>query len=215
MLLKELRLKNIRSYLDETVRFPKGSTLLAGDIGSGKSSLLLAIEFALFGSSRSELPSELLLRKGTGHGSVELTFELEGKDITIMRSLKKEKDGIKQTSGQIITPQGKKDLTPIEMKAEMLALLGYPEDLLTKGKNYLYRYTIYTPQEEMKYILQEDQETRLVVLRRIFNIDKYQTIRENAQSYLKSLRTMIAVHKAKTEPLEEQKRQRDEMHQEQ
>ena len=215
MLLKELRLKNIRSYLDETVRFPKGSTLLAGDIGSGKSSLLLAIEFALFGSSRSELPSELLLRKGTGHGSVELTFELEGKDITIMRSLKKEKDGIKQTSGQIITPQGKKDLTPIEMKAEMLALLGYPEDLLTKGKNYLYRYTIYTPQEEMKYILQEDQETRLVVLRRIFNIDKYQTIRENAQSYLKSLRTMIAVHKAKTEPLEEQKRQRDKMQQEQ
>src|SRR3989344_6705504 len=99
MLLRKLQLKNIRSYEDQTIEFPEGSTLLSGDIGCGKSSLLLAIEFALFGTSRPDLPAEYLLRKGSTHGSVELTFSLDGDEITIARNLKKERDGIKQTSG--------------------------------------------------------------------------------------------------------------------
>ncbi len=207
MLLKELQLKNIRSYVEDTITFPSGSTLLAGDIGCGKSSLLLAIEFALFGASRTELPAELLLRKGTTSGSVSLTFELPEKNVKIIRHLKKDKDSIKQVAGEIIINNLKKELTPIEMKAEILGLLGYPEELLTKNKNYIYRYTVYTPQEEMKLILQEDTETRLMVLRRIFNIDKYYTIRENVNLYLKTLRMTQAVLKAKTEPLETHRQQ--------
>ena len=35
MLLKELKLNNIRSYIEETITFSEGSTLLSGDIGSG------------------------------------------------------------------------------------------------------------------------------------------------------------------------------------
>ncbi len=207
MLLKELQLKNIRSYIEDTITFPTGSTLLAGDIGCGKSSLLLAIEFALFGASRTELPAELLLRKGTTSGSVTLTFELPEKNVKIIRHLKKDKDTIKQVAGEIIINNIKKELTAVEMKAEILGLLGYPEELLTKNKNYIYRYTVYTPQEEMKFILQEDTETRLMVLRRIFNIDKYHTIRENVNLYLKTLRTTQAVLKAKTEPLETHRQQ--------
>ncbi len=207
MLLKELQLRNIRSYIEDTITFPKGSILLAGDIGCGKSSLLLAIEFALFGASRTELPAELLLRKGTTSGSVTLTFELPEKTIKVVRHLKKDKDTIKQVAGEIIINNVKKELTPVEMKAEILGLLGYPEELLAKNKNYIYRYTVYTPQEEMKFILQEDTETRLMVLRRIFNIDKYNTIRENINMYLKTLRMTQAVLKAKTEPLETHRQQ--------
>ena len=49
MILKQLSLQNIRSYLNETVTFPDGNVLLSGDIGGGKSTILLAVEFALFG----------------------------------------------------------------------------------------------------------------------------------------------------------------------
>src|SRR3989344_1313765 len=96
MLLQQLKLENIRSYINETIDFPSGSTVLAGDIGTGKSSILLAIEFALFGTSRPDLPAEALLRKGTAQGGVELKFRLEGKEIIIKRNLKKDKLGIKQ-----------------------------------------------------------------------------------------------------------------------
>lgn len=205
MLLQQLKLQNIRSYLDQTIDFSEGSTLLSGDIGSGKSTILLAIEFALFGTSRPDLPGEALLRKGSTQGSVELNFRLSGQDIIIKRSLKKDKNAIKQLAGYITVNNIKKDLTPVELKAEIISLLGYPEELVTKNKNYIFRYTVYTPQEEMKFILQENPETRLDVLRKIFNIDKYKNVRENLQTYLKQMRTDIAVLKTKTEPLEQHK----------
>ena len=50
MILESIELKNIRSYDDQKIEFPKGITLFEGDIGSGKSSILMAVEFALFGT---------------------------------------------------------------------------------------------------------------------------------------------------------------------
>ena len=89
MLLKSLKLKNIRSYNDEVIGFPKGIVLLAGDIGAGKSTILLAIEFALFGILRGELSGSALLRNGAKEGTVELILELNDKEYTIGRVLKR------------------------------------------------------------------------------------------------------------------------------
>jgi DNA repair protein SbcC/Rad50 len=214
MFLQQIKLNNIRSYQDATISFPKSSTLLSGDIGCGKSSILLAIEFALFGTSRPDLPAEALLRKGTTQGAVELTFQINQQQIIIKRNLKKDKNSIKQLAGHIIINNVKKELMPIEMKAEIIKLLNYPEDLLTKNKNYIFRYTVYTPQEEMKFILQENKETRLDVLRKIFNIDKYKSIRDNLQISLKDMRKNIIILKTKIEPLEEWKTKNNEIEQE-
>ena len=188
MLLKSIKLNNIRSYLNQQIAFPTGSLLLSGDIGSGKSTILLAIEFALFGSKPSELPASSLLRHGKNEGSVELSFELEGKNIIIKRNLKKGKSGIKQEVGYIITDDVKKELSPVEMKSEIFDLLGYPKDLVSKGKDMIYRYTVYTPQEEMKRILAEDKDVRLNTLRKVFNIDKYKKIRENSSIFIRSVK---------------------------
>jgi exonuclease SbcC len=188
MLLKSIKLTNIRSYLNEKVDFPVGSLLLSGDIGSGKSTILLAIEFALFGSKPSELPASSLLRHGKKEGDVELSFNIDDKDITIKRALKKGKNGIKQETGYIITNGAKKELSPVEMKSEVFELLGYPRDLVSKGKDLIYRYTVYTPQEEMKRILMEDRDTRLNTLRKVFNIDKYKKIKENTVVFIRSLK---------------------------
>ena len=49
MIIKRVKLNNIRSYIKEELNFDKGITLLSGNIGSGKSTILLAIDFALFG----------------------------------------------------------------------------------------------------------------------------------------------------------------------
>ncbi|PIN87380.1 hypothetical protein COV12_04225, partial [Candidatus Woesearchaeota archaeon CG10_big_fil_rev_8_21_14_0_10_32_24] len=203
MLLRQLKLSNIRSYIGETISFPDGSIVLSGDIGCGKSTILLAIEFALFGTSRTDLPAELLLRKGTLEGSVELTFQLQDKEIIIMRKLKKDHKSIKQVSGFISVNGEQKELTAVELKSEILNLLGYPEELLLSTKNFIYRYTVYTPQEEMKLILQDNADIRLDVLRKVFNIDKYKSIRDNLQIYLKEMRTDIAVIKTRLEPLPE------------
>ena len=82
--------------------------LLSGDIGSGKSTVLQAIEFALFGTRRDQLSAESLLRHGEIQGSVELAFNIKGEDISIRRNLRKTKDSIKQEAGFIIRDNVKK-----------------------------------------------------------------------------------------------------------
>ncbi len=192
MLLRSLKLHNIRSYTEETIFFPEGSILLAGDIGAGKSTLLLAIEFALFGTAYPDLSGEALLRKGCTKGFAELEFQLDGKKNIIRRELKKSRNSIEQSSGYIVVDGIKQDLVPTELKAAILEKLGYPAEFVKKKKNYIYRYTIYTPQEDMKAILLEDSETRLNTLRKLFNIDKYKTVGVNCQLYTKYLRDELA-----------------------
>jgi len=214
MLLKQLKLQNIRSYVDQTINFSSGSTLLSGDIGSGKSTVLLAAEFALFGTSRPELPGDMLLRKGSSHASVELTLFLNNQEVVIKRNLKKETNTVKQLPGYILLNGIKKDLTPVELKAEVISLLGYPEEFITKNKNYIFRYTVYTPQEEMKFILHESSDARLDVLRKIFNIDKYKAIRDNLQNYMRKMRGSIAELKTRIEPIEELNQESSNLNQE-
>ncbi len=207
MLLKQIKLENIRSYTNESINFSAGASLLSGDIGSGKSTILQAIEFALFGASRPDLPAESLLRKGSTHGSVDLSFSLNGKEISIRREIKKDKDSVKQLPGHLIINSIRKELTPVELKAEIITLLGYPKELAGKSRNYIYRYSVYTPQEEMKFILQDDAENRLDVLRKVFNIDKYKAIRENLQVFLRKARSEMDVLQTRIEPLPQLKEQ--------
>src|SRR3989344_5223549 len=90
MKLNKIYLENIRSYEEQEIEFPEGSTLLSGDIGSGKTSILLAIEFALFGLQPGQRGNSLL-KNGENSGGVILNFELDGKKIQIERTLKKTK----------------------------------------------------------------------------------------------------------------------------
>ena len=188
MFLKSIKLHNIRSYENAEIEFPLGSVLLAGDIGSGKSSVLLAIEFAIFGAKKGELPAYTLLRHGKKEGYAELRMQIDSKDILIKRILKRSNEDIRQEAGYIIINGIKKEGTSDELRAIVLELLGYPKDLIKKGKDMIYRYTVYTPQEDMKRILYEDKEARLETLRKVFNIDKYKRIRDNSRIIAASLR---------------------------
>jgi len=202
MILKSLKLYNIRSYTDEIIEFPKGSVLLSGDIGSGKSTILLAIEFALFGLRRTHLPGQALLRNGKTEGYVELKFSIGGKEISIKRSLKLQKDTINQTSGYIIINGIKTEGTAVELKSKILELLGYPRSEISKSKDLIYRYTVYTPQEQMKEILFEPSDIRLDTLRKVFNIDRYKRIRENSTIISKALKDQSNIYLGKSEDLE-------------
>lgn len=214
MRFKSIRLNNIRSYVDEQINFPEGSMLLSGDIGSGKSTILLALEFALFGVKRGDISATSLLRNGATFGAVELAFEVQDKEVIINRSLKRTNDSVKQEAGYIVIDGQKQDGTTTELKSKVLDLLGYPQEVLSKGKDLIYRFTVYTPQEEMKQILFEDSDARLDTLRKVFNIDKYKRIKENVILTQRELRTKKRLLERDTEQLpqflEIKKRKQDE-----
>src|SRR3990167_7103539 len=95
MILKEISLKNIRSYENQRIEFPEGTILLSGDIGSGKTSILLAIEFALFGLQPSQRGTSLL-RNDSSSGGVLMECEIDGKNVILERTLKRGSKSITQ-----------------------------------------------------------------------------------------------------------------------
>lgn len=186
MIIKRLFLKNIRSYESEEIYFANGSILLSGDIGVGKTTILLAIEYALFGLQPGQKGSSLL-RNNCSEGEVSLEFEIGELNIIIERRLKRSSKSVTNEYSAITLNGQKSEYSTTELKTKILEILGYPSEFLKKN-NLLYRYTVYTPQEHMKQIILEDSETRLNILRHIFGVDKYKRIRENLLIVLSNLK---------------------------
>lgn len=203
MIIKSIRLRNIRTYEEEEVRLPEGIILFEGGIGAGKSTLLLAIEFALFGLGNEK--GTTLLSIGKSSGSVELTFETGGKEVKVHRGLERGKRSTGSKAGSLhqglLVPAGVKQsdcwieadgvrasYSPSEMKEQILKILNYNEPTDPKAKSVIFRYAVYTPQEEMKEILSQPPDLRLQTIRKALRIEEYKTAMENAKAIAADLR---------------------------
>lgn len=202
MILNKITLNNIRSYKNQEITFPEGSVLLSGDIGCGKTSVLLGIEFALFGLQPGQRGSSLL-RNGEKEGGVILEFEVDEKKIVVERTLKRGKT-ISQDYCAINIDGEKREFSVTELKDKVLEILNYPKEF-SKKQNILYKFTVYTPQEEMKQIILEDPNMRINTLRHVFGIDKYKKILENILILASKLREEKRVKEWMIEDLEQDK----------
>ncbi len=203
MKIKKIRLKNIRSYQDQEITFPEGSLILSGDVGSGKTSVLLAIEYALFGLQPGQKGSNLL-RSNEIYGEVSLDFEVNGVPARIERKLKRSSRGVANEYASLMFNGEKFESSVTEIKSKIVSILGYPSEFIKKN-NLLYRFTVYTPQEHMKQIILEDPESRLNILRHIFSIDKYKQIRENLHILNTFLKNEGKLFSLEIKDLEEQR----------
>ncbi|MBU2052825.1 MAG: SMC family ATPase [Nanoarchaeota archaeon] len=201
MRLKKITLNNIRSYENQTIEFAEGSTLLSGDIGSGKTSILLGIEFALFGLQPGQRGSSLL-KNGKNEGRVKIEFVVDDKEVMVERTLKRGSKTISQDYCAIKINGEKRELSVTEIKNSILELLSYPGEF-SKKQNILYKFTVYTPQEEMKQIILQDPVTRTNTLRHIFGIDKYKRILENISIVTSKLREEKRLKEGLTETIEQ------------
>ena len=94
MRFTRLRLSNFKPYGDVDVRIRDSVTVIHGLNGSGKSSLLEACFFALYGSKA--LPGTLgdIIRNGQDEASIELWFSHEHVDYRIERQLRRSGDRV-------------------------------------------------------------------------------------------------------------------------
>lgn len=203
MRIKKISIKNIRSYTREDIEFPEGSLLLSGDIGTGKTSILLAIEYALFGLQPGQKGSSLL-RNDADLGEVSLELEISGHNIVIERQLKRHSKAIANEYSAITIDGEKLESSTTELKTKILSLINYPSEFIKKT-NLLYKYTVYTPQEQMKQIIIEDPEIRLNVIRHIFGIDKYRRMSENLDITINKLKEESKILQGEIKTLDQDK----------
>lgn len=180
MIIKKLKLENIRSYKDQVVEFPRGKTLFEGDIGSGKSTILMAIEFAFFGLG-SEKPGSLL-KAGENEGSVSIIFQSDGKEYTIQRHLIKKRNSFLQGDCALGIGGEVSHYSASEIKEKVLEILDFNEPADPKAQSVIFRYAIYTPQEEIKSVLALKPDLRLQTLRKAFRLEDYKVTIENTKN---------------------------------
>ena len=180
MILEHVVLENVRSHKRTEIIFKRGITLLSGDVGSGKSSILMAIEFALFGLGPQK--AEALLAKRANSATVELRFSLEGSTYDIKRVLKKTESKISQDAkASYLSVNGEKQvLSNAEIKQRVMEILRFNEPYKGGAISRIFRYAVFTPQEDMKVVLSEPGE-RLSMIRRAFGIEEYKTAGDNAK----------------------------------
>ena len=194
MILNSIIIENIRSYVHEEIEFPKGITLFEGDIGSGKSTVLMAIEFALFGLG-SQKP-EALLAKKADTGSVILDFTVSGEKYVIKRTLQRKNESVNQDSKKswLRVNGAELPLSASELKQKVLEILKFNEPADPKAESRIFRYAIFTPQEAMKEVL-ADPKRRKETIRKAFGIEDYSIALSNAKELQIELRTRVGILK--------------------
>ena len=189
MKLKTLRLHNIRSYEDQEIDFRDGITLFEGDIGSGKSSILHSIEFALFGLGN--LRGTHLLRVGEREGKVELDLRVNELPYTFGRTLIRKRSTVGQDTGYIIENDTRTEYNATEMKRRALQILNFREPTNPRSHSVIYRYAIFTPQEQMREVIRQKADRRKETLRKAFGVEEYSIAAGNAGIISRGLQSVI------------------------
>jgi DNA repair protein SbcC/Rad50 len=84
--LKDIKLHNFISHSDTTLTFNRGITIFVGHNGSGKSSIIDAITFALFGE-HTRKSNKNLVQRGCQSSSVSLSFSIGAREYVAYRQI--------------------------------------------------------------------------------------------------------------------------------
>lgn len=168
MRVKSLQLENIRSHSKTTIPFGRGFNCLVGGLGRGKSSVLYAIDFVLFGDPLGRSYG-YLLREGADAGKVTATFVHGGKTYTLHRALRRHGKGISQDMEQLKFYENGKLIASAKNEAvaeQLKALTGLDKNL--------FREVVWVRQEHLKELLDVTPRQRQTKLDQLFGLSDYE-----------------------------------------
>ena len=185
MKLKTLYLKNYLSYAEQEIDLDKlgGVIFLIGSIdadnsrsnGSGKSAIFDAIEWALFGVSRTN-SDDGLIRTGQREMGVGLTFALDGVSYCIYRT---KKFGKSQTLAFTREPSSPLTGNAVrETQEKIIEVLGIDSEL--------YENTVYVKQGCIDLFPKQTPAKRKEMLRDILKIGQYEKWENDAKEMAKT-----------------------------
>ncbi len=173
MMVKSVELENIRSHVKSKIQFGSGFNCLVGGVGCGKTSVLYAIDFALFGDPIRR-SFEYLLREGADACKVTLQFVHAGKTYTLTRALKKRDKSISQDTEQLKLYEDNKLVASVKSGAvaeQLKAITGLEKDI--------FREIVWVKQEQLKELLNMRPRERQKRLDELFGLSDYEAAWSN------------------------------------
>jgi exonuclease SbcC len=196
-MITSLSLENWKSHSSSQFKFGKGTNVLVGRMGSGKSSVLDALCFALYGTfpkmSRRDQTTEHLVNiasLATGeaqHARVVLAFEKGGANYEVERKIgKKISDAEVRCQGKLVQ-KGPKAVTDYVTDA-----LGVDYELFTRA--------IYSEQNRIDYLLSLNPRARKGEIDWLLGLGQFDEAREAAQAVAGKLTEQAELFAADANP---------------
>ena len=184
--IENIHLINWKSHKDSFIEFGKGTNLIVGIMGSGKSSIMDGISFALFGTfpqiESRRIKIRELFRQNSTEMKIELSLLLGDKRYKIIRLLKR--NGEKHSVEAEISSNGKL------IEKGNRAVSDYVEQLL-KIDYSLFTRAIYSEQNSIDYFLSLNPKRRKEEFDGLLGLDRFEKVRSNLTTLINRLKIKV------------------------
>jgi len=183
-MISKLRLENWKSHPELELEFKTGANVILGQMGSGKSSILQALSYGLFGTF-SELKSRDvkladLLTRGSGKNTADVSIDFDSFSIRrVVNPAKASEATIRNKEGKLLAGPN-----PTQVNDFLKSHLKVDEDLFLK--------TIYAKQNEIDVFLQLNPQERKKKIDSIMGIDKFENARAGCVTLINAIKQEMA-----------------------
>jgi exonuclease SbcC len=184
-MIEFIELTNWKTHKNTKLSFAKGTNVLIGQMGSGKSSVMDAISYALFGTfpalQHRRISTEDLIKNvpsQENYAEVRLGIELEGNEYVVERRIELSGSSSARLfkNGSIVQTQPQRVTEHIE------GLLKMDYDLFSRA--------IYSEQNNLDYFLELRSSERKDVIDKLLGLDKFAIAEDNATSLVNRIKDM-------------------------
>jgi len=177
-MITRLVLRNFRSHEYTDLEFRRGVNLLIGIVGSGKSSVLEAISYALFGAVPQKLKLNQLIRHGCNGLDVGMEFTIDDINYKVKRSYKNNKNYAELYDGNGLIAEGVR-----AVNNEIVKILGVDYDLFSKA--------VYSEQNRIDYFLNLQATQRKKEIDNLLGLERFEKLRTNTKKVINRIKDRI------------------------
>ena len=169
MIFKKLTLKNFKSHINTEIEFNKGTTIILGDNGAGKSSIFEGINFALYKKYNTKSLNDLINSKADSM-SVTLSFFVGNKEYKVKRTR-----GQKKSTAELFVLQDDNYNSIVSGDKEVN---NYIEELLEIDAD-LFLNAIYIKQGEIDSLVTQKASERKKNISKLLRLENLETSYKN------------------------------------
>ncbi|MEM4368010.1 MAG: AAA family ATPase [Candidatus Aenigmatarchaeota archaeon] len=187
-MIKKIKLVNWKTHKNSELEFSEGTNVIVGINGAGKSSIMDAISFALFGTfpkllSRKQKLDDLITNKPqkANEARIKLEFFFNGKEYSVLRVLERGKG---TTYSEIRVKTGEKDILLESVSSQRVT-----DEIkkILKIDYELFSRAIYSEQNGIDYFIELSPGDRAKKIDNLLRIDNF----EKARSSVVTLKTKL------------------------
>jgi exonuclease SbcC len=197
-MISEISLRNWKSHEDTKLIFGRGTNVLMGPMGAGKSSVTDAICFALFGTfpalqARKLKIDDVIMDKPEikNDAGIEMRFSLGGENYTVARRITRGKGTTHseiRKGGTLLEAPNSNRVTEVIKK-----VLDVDYELFSRA--------VYSEQNQLDYFLEIPPNRRKEKIDELLRIDRFENARKNLTTVINQLRARSKDRKAQVKDM--------------